>query len=95
MSKGKQIYSRHINQSESPIGQLLGSRPPSGKTHVNGLNIMNGTDYQKNINDNRPPMLRRGVTADEYSLHRLNMHQEYQNRRGHLKVNKGYEQPIR
>ena len=48
--------------------------------------------------DHDPPLIRRGVTSDEYSLHRLNLHQEFQGRKGHLKVNsntRGYEQPIR
>jgi len=91
MNKGKQMYSRHANAS--PVGGLPGSRPPSGRaTGMNGLQ----SPYKQIDHD--PPLIRRGVTSDEYSLHRLNLHQEFQGRKGHLKVNsntRGYEQPIR
>ncbi|KAL4218672.1 Alpha-tubulin N-acetyltransferase 1 [Mactra antiquata] len=96
-SKGKQIYSRHLNHSESPIGQLNGSRPPSGSS-INRHNTVNGdltklnlqTRTQNNSHYGSDPLImKRGVTSD------FNLHQTYQDRRGHVRTNSAYEASIR
>jgi hypothetical protein len=102
-SKGKQIYSRHINHPDSPIGSLSGSRPSSGKSlngQVNpssvGMNLLNGLQTRnQNSTYGDPPLLRRGMTQDEYSSKNLNLHHNYQDRRGNMKTTTAYEQPIR
>ena len=104
-SKGKQIYSRHINHPDSPIGSISGSRPSSGNAsalngQINnnsvGMNLLNGLQNRnQNSNYGDPPLLRRGMTTDEYASKNLNLHHNFQDRRGNLKVATAYEQPIR
>lgn len=100
---GKQIYSRHINHSDSHMASGTGSRPSSSKQQqqTDGLSStkldFNMASGVKPVNLNTrysdPPLLRRGITTDNYKTN-LNLHHNYQDRRGHMKIN-GYEQPIR
>lgn len=81
---------------------MTGSRPSSGKANIInghssgadvGMNLSNGSQNRhENAQFSDPPLLKRGVTTDEYNSG-FNLHHNYQDRRGHIKV--PYEQSIR
>ncbi|XP_052223191.1 alpha-tubulin N-acetyltransferase 1-like isoform X2 [Dreissena polymorpha] len=93
MSSRSQNQSRFRKTNESPIGGAQGSRPNSSNiTATNGINGNGEHNRNNNSFFSDGLLLKRGASAHDAGL---NLHQEYQGRRGHLRTRPTLEMPIR
>ncbi|XP_052790660.1 uncharacterized protein LOC128224721 isoform X2 [Mya arenaria] len=84
INKGHQMYSRHRNTGDTPIGSIQGSRPSSGSVPINRDITLNGVPNRNNNSEYKESSLKRTASAND--AYNLNLHQEYQGRRGHLRT---------
>lgn len=81
------MYSRHRNNAESPIGLRQGSRPSSGTNALHVNDVPNRNDIAK-----YESTLKRTASAND--AYNLNLHQDFQGRKGHLR-SRPFENHIR